>query len=142
MGIQLINGMFDLSVAGVANMCGVIVGALMASGMHPGPAMVITFVIGACVGVVNGLLVTKLGTNAMVTTLGTWWACQGVSYGLTGGISFHRFPEGFQNLGQGRVLGQSRQPGGSFAVNSQNAAGGTAGQGGLNKLLPGGGQGW
>ena len=105
MGIQLINGMFDLSVAGVANMCGVIVGALMSSGMHPAPAMVITFVVGACVGAVNGLLVTKLGTNAMVTTLGTWWACQGVSYGLTGGISFHRYSEGFQNLGQGRVLG-------------------------------------
>ena len=105
MGVQLINGMFDLSVAGVANMCGVIVGALIASGMHPAPAMVITFAVGACVGVVNGLLVTKLGTNAMVTTLGVWWACQGVAYGLTGGISFHRYPEGFQALGQGSILG-------------------------------------
>ena len=105
MGVQLINGMFDLSVAGVANMCGVIVGALMASGMHPAPAMVIAFAVGACVGIINGMLVTKLGTNAMVTTLGTWWACQGIAYGLTGGISFHRFSEGFQALGQGRPLG-------------------------------------
>lgn len=105
MGMQLINGMFDLSVAGVANMCGVIVGALMSSGMHPLPAMAIAFAAGACVGLINGTLVTKLGTNAMVTTLGTWWACQGVAYGLTGGISFHRYPEWFQSLGQAKVLG-------------------------------------
>jgi len=105
MGVQLINGMIDLSVAGIANMCGVIVGALLASGVHPAPAMCIAFAIGACVGIVNGFLVTKWGTNPMVTTLGTWWACQGIAYGLSGGISFHRFSEGFQALGQGAILG-------------------------------------
>jgi ribose transport system permease protein len=105
MGVQLINGRFDLSVAGVANMCGVVVGALMANGVPPLLAVPIAFAVGACVGILNGVLVTKLGTNAMVTTLGTWWACQGVAYGLTGGISFHRYSEGFQALGQGSILG-------------------------------------
>ena len=37
------------------------------------------------VGLINGLAVTRLKMNPLMTTLGTWWIAQGIAFGVTQG---------------------------------------------------------
>jgi ribose transport system permease protein len=57
------------------------------------------------VSLVNGYLVVRKRTNALVSTLATWWICVGVTYGLTRAMSPHNFPSEFLVIGQFQVLG-------------------------------------
>ncbi len=99
MVILLVGGMFDLSVDGVVNMTGVVVGALLVAGIPIPLAIAGGFLAGGLVGLINGVAVTRLKMNALMTTLGTWWVAQGIAYGLTAGISSHGFPQAFKDLG-------------------------------------------
>ncbi|MHB1539633.1 MAG: ABC transporter permease, partial [Solirubrobacteraceae bacterium] len=97
--------MFDLSIDGVVNMCAVITGLLLVAHVAVPLAVLAGLVAGATVGVINGVAVTKLKMNPLMTTLGTWWAAQGIAYGLTNGVSPNVFPAGFDNIGAGSLLG-------------------------------------
>lgn len=101
----LVSGMFDLSVDGVVNMSGVLCGTLIARGYDYRVAIIVALVAGSAVGLVNGLAVTKLRANALMTTLATWWITQGIAYGLTSGYPSSAFPAGFQRLGGPGPLG-------------------------------------
>jgi ribose transport system permease protein len=105
MVMLLIGGMFDLSVDGVVNMTGVITGALLASGVAIWLAVAVGVVSALLVGLVNGVAVTRLKMNPLMTTLGTWWVSQGLAFGITQGISSHSFPQGFINIGYAAPFG-------------------------------------
>jgi ribose transport system permease protein len=107
MVMLLIGGMFDLSVDGVVNMTGVITGALLASGAGIGPAIAAGIASALVVGLINGVAVTRLKMNPLMTTLGTWWVSQGLAFGITQGISSHTFPQAFIDLGYSAPLGIS-----------------------------------
>ena len=85
MGLLLIAGSLDLSVAGVALACGSVLVALLRAGVPPWAALIIMLTLGAALGSVNGFLVNVLGTDAMLTTLGMMILLRGVSYPITGG---------------------------------------------------------
>ena len=57
------------------------------------------------VGLINGIAVTRLRMNPLMTTLGTWWVSQGLAFGITQGISSHSFPQSFIDLGYSAPLG-------------------------------------
>jgi ribose transport system permease protein len=100
MVMLLVGGKFDLSVDGVVNMSGIVTGTLMtAVGTPMLPAIGAGAAAGLLVGLVNGIAVTKLKMNPLMTTLGTWWVAQGAAYGLTQGISPHRFSPSFVAIG-------------------------------------------
>lgn len=101
----LVDGMFDLSVDGVVNMTGVIVGALIVQGIPVLLAVLAGLTAGALVGLVNGVAVTRLKMNPLMTTLGTWWVAQGIAYGITQGISSTRFPKEFIDIGMATPFG-------------------------------------
>jgi ribose transport system permease protein len=105
MAFLLVARMFDLSVDGTVNMTGVVAGILMTHGAAVPLAILTGLAIGAAVGAVNGVAVTKLRMNPLMTTLGTWWIGQGVAYGLTVGISPHLFPSAFVRIGGGMLGG-------------------------------------
>jgi ribose/xylose/arabinose/galactoside ABC-type transport system permease subunit len=105
MVILLVGGMFDLSVDGVVNMTGVITGALLVQGIPIPVAIGVGLLAGGFIGLVNGVAVTRLKMNPLMTTLGTWWVAQGIAYGLTAGISSHGFPQEFKDLGLATPLG-------------------------------------
>jgi ribose transport system permease protein len=105
MVILLVGGMFDLSVDGVVNMTGVVVGALLIQGVPILPAIGLGLLAGGFVGLINGIAVTRLKMNALMTTLGTWWIAQGIAFGFTQGISSHSFPKEFIAIGMGTPLG-------------------------------------
>jgi ribose transport system permease protein len=104
--LLLAAGRFDLSIDGVATMCGIIAGKLMVGvGLSWPLAFALALAVGLLVGFINGFLIEVLGLNPLMTTLGTWWVTAGIALGLTQGFDPTGFPQGFNNLGQARVGG-------------------------------------
>lgn len=103
--LLLIGGHFDLSTDGVASLTGIIFGLLATHKMAWPIAVLIAMAFALGVGIVNGIVVSKLHVNGLIATLTTWWICLGVGLGLTKAIAPYNFPDAFQLLGQARVFG-------------------------------------
>ena len=65
-------------------------------------AVLAAVVIGALVGLVNGLAVTRLKVPPLIVTLGTLTAVRGLAYLAMGSNQVRNFPESFLWIGQGR----------------------------------------
>jgi ribose transport system permease protein len=84
--LPLVSGYFDFSLGAIAAASSVFTAGLMSFDDLPlGLAMTVGIAIGVVVGTVNGLLVTKLGLNSFVTTLGMATLLGGVIQWYTGG---------------------------------------------------------
>jgi ribose transport system permease protein len=82
--ILLIAGQFDLSVgSGVAFVALVL--ALTIDQLGVLPASVLAMLVGVGIGLINGFLVTKIGVNALITTLGTLAIFRGLTQSIGGG---------------------------------------------------------
>ena len=68
-------------------------------------AVLAAVVIGALVGLVNGLAVTRLKVPPLIVTLGTLTAVRGLAYLAMGSNQVRNFPESFLWIGQGKVMG-------------------------------------
>ena len=83
----LVAGEFDLSVGYTASLAGVVACTLMQKhGFGIPEAFVVTLALGALIGLVNGLVVTVIGVNALVATLGIGTIVIGVNYAIAGGL--------------------------------------------------------
>jgi ribose transport system permease protein len=100
----IIGGGLDLSVAAVAGLAGVIVALMHANGISIWVGCLTALVIGAGVGVLNGVIVTKLRLNPLIATLGTMSIFSGLSMVMTGGLSKPLFVPAFNWLGSGRIF--------------------------------------
>ncbi len=94
----LIAGGFDLSVSGTVPLGGVIFTLLINRGLHISEAWAMAVVAGCMIGLANGLIVTRIGINALVTTLGTWSITVGLAYVVTNGETL-----AFKDLNQGPI---------------------------------------
>ena len=101
----IIAGGLDLSVAAVAGLAGVLVALLAAFGLNIWLACLAALLVGSALGFGNGLIVTRLGLNPFIVTLGTMSIISGLAMVLTGGLSKPLFIPAFNWLGSGRVLG-------------------------------------
>lgn len=120
MAMLLIGGMFDLSVTGVANLSVVLVGytfTRLVGQMDDTLLIILVIAIGLfaglVVGVVNGLAVTRLRMNPLMTTLATWWMAQGAATGVAGGESRHNFVGSFRDIARFQPL---RELGEAFPI--------------------------
>lgn len=95
----------DLSVGYTMAFTGVVVGMLMKSGVAVVPAILIALVVAAVIGIVNGFLVSIVGLNSFITTLGMSCALEGLMLVLSNGTSVTGLPQTFKAIGQGRLLG-------------------------------------
>jgi len=103
--LVLVVGEMDLSIGYAASLAGILVTGLMANQGLPLPiAILVTLLIGALIGTVNGLLVTKVGVNAVVATLGVGTVLIGLAYGYTAGSPIISVPTAFTNITLGRFL--------------------------------------
>ncbi len=100
----LVGGMFDLSVDGVVNMSGVVTGALLFQGVNIWLAITAGIGSALVIGLINGIAVTWLKMNPLMTTLGTWWIAQGIANGITSGLPASTFPQPFVDLGYAQPL--------------------------------------
>ena len=85
--LAIISGGFDLSVSGVVPLGAVAFALLTNAGAPVSIAVLAVVAAGACVGLVNGLIVTKLGINPLITTLGTLSISAGSAYSLSSGVT-------------------------------------------------------
>jgi len=102
----LVVGEFDLSIGYAASLAGVLVtGLLVNQGLALPVAILLTLLLGAAIGAVNGLLVTKARVNAVVATLGVGTMLIGLSYGYTAGSPIIAVPTSFTNITLGAFIG-------------------------------------
>ncbi len=104
--MAVIVGELDLSVGYAASLHGVLVTGLIVQNQLPIPvAIVIVLALGALIGVVNGLIVTKLKVNSVIATLGVGTILVGLSFGYSSGVPIvSGVPESFLQLALGRWL--------------------------------------
>lgn len=82
----ILMGDLDLSAASVISLAGVVMGETMVNhGYSPIPAALAALLVGALVGIINGLIITKLKINAIIATLGTSSILSGIAFTITQG---------------------------------------------------------
>ena len=101
----IIAGGLDLSVAAVAGLVGVVIALLNAAGVNVWLAVIVALLLGALVGVINGLFATRLRLNPLIVTLGMMSIVSGSALILTGGLTKPLMAPGFNWIGQGRLFG-------------------------------------
>ncbi|MFV0405910.1 MAG: ABC transporter permease [Propioniciclava sp.] len=69
--LLMVAGYLDLSVGGVMALSGIVAAWASVSGMPTPVALLAGVITGAAFGLLNGLLVVKLGVNAVIATLGS-----------------------------------------------------------------------
>lgn len=85
--IVIISGGFDLSVSGTVPLGAVSYTLLINSGLPAWPAMALVTAAGALMGLLNGLIITRVGINPLVTTLGTLSITRGLAFTISGGVA-------------------------------------------------------
>jgi erythritol transport system permease protein len=120
--LVILNGGIDLSVGSILALSGVFAGALMQGvelqslGVILFPpvwaVVVLTLVVGALLGAVNGILVALFRVPAFVATLGVMYMARGIALLQTNGLTYNNLsgkPElgntGFDWLGFNRLAG-------------------------------------
>ncbi|MBO9524112.1 MAG: ABC transporter permease [Nocardioidaceae bacterium] len=104
--VTLAVGQFDLSAAQTLGMSAIVCSVLMAEHhVNPVLAVLLTLLAGLAVGSVNAILVTVVGMESLIATLGM----SSVLLALTGLFSNYQFvgpvPAGFQSFANHEVLG-------------------------------------
>lgn len=95
--LVLIAGGFDLSVAGTVPLGGVVFTILINHGVSLPVAWLVATLSGGVVGAANGLIITRIGINPLVTTLGTLSVTGGLANVVTAGetVPFNNLNSGF-----------------------------------------------
>jgi len=104
--LAVIVGELDLSVGFAASLHGVLVMGLIVSNQLPVPvAILIVLLLGALIGYVNGLIVTRLKVNSVIATLGVGTILTGLAFAYASGVPIVAgVPEAFLQISLGRWL--------------------------------------
>jgi ribose transport system permease protein len=105
MMVVMISGGFDLSVGSTLAFTGVIACKLLESHVPIWMAVAIALLLGAAIGYANGALITMVGINPFIATLGTLSMVRGLALAITQGMPVYGLPQPFAYLGEGRVFG-------------------------------------
>ncbi len=105
MAILLASGGFDLSVGSVMALSSTVVAMLLLDGVPIPVAAALGIVLGAIAGLGNGLLVTVMGINPLIATLGTMSITRGIALVLTEGFSLSSLPPEFAWIGKAAIGG-------------------------------------
>jgi len=102
----ILLGDIDLSAAAVMSLCGVLMaGLIVRNELHPIAAALLVLGAGALIGVANGLIITWIGINAIITTLGTASILGGLAFIYTGGKTIYGDPiDRIEFLARGRLF--------------------------------------
>jgi ribose/xylose/arabinose/galactoside ABC-type transport system permease subunit len=96
----------DLSMDSVASLTSVVTATLMIDNKFPFyVAMPVGLALGAALGLVNGLIITKIKLPPFIATFGTWLLFKGLTVLWIDGRVISGFSKEFTYLGIGRFLG-------------------------------------
>jgi simple sugar transport system permease protein len=82
-GMLMICGEFDLSIASLIPLCSFVFVTLLMKGINPALALIILLPVGVALGLVNGVIVVKTGLPSFIITLSTLMFWRGVVYILS-----------------------------------------------------------
>jgi len=106
MSFVLISGGIDLSVGYQMSLVGVMTAMMMMLwGFPVWAAIVLGLLLGTFLGLINGLIVTRIRTFPLIVTLATSVIFQGVSYIVSQARTFRDYPAAFQFIAKGRLGG-------------------------------------
>jgi erythritol transport system permease protein len=98
MTFVIITGGIDLSVGSIVGLCGMVAGGLILNGidLHFGytvffnvyEIILITLCLGVAIGLINGLLITRLNVAPFIATLGTLYVARGAALLSSDGSTF------------------------------------------------------
>jgi ribose transport system permease protein len=94
----------DLSVGGMVSLSVVLAMMAVKAGMPPAFLPVACVVVGTLLGLLNGLLVTRLKILPLIATLGTLFVYSGLALALTGGAAQSGVPAWLLPWGRGMIL--------------------------------------
>jgi len=103
----VIVGELDLSIGFAASMEGVLVTGLIVHNRLPiAVAVLMVIAVGALIGLVNGLIVTKARVNSVIATLGMGTIIVGLNFAYSSGVPIVAgVPEAFVEISLGRFHG-------------------------------------
>ena len=103
--VPLVANEWDLSVGATAGLAGIFAASYMSAGGSLVVGILIALAVAFAVGLANGLLITRFGVNAVITTLGTSVVIAGVVNQKTGGLAVvSNLPRPLVKLGQSTFL--------------------------------------
>jgi erythritol transport system permease protein len=116
MTFVVLAGGIDLSVGSVAGLAGMVAGGLLTVGFFghstgAAAAVIIALLVSCFVGLLNGVMVTRLGVAPFIATLGTLYIARGSALLLSHGATFPDLsgsatrPSNFIWIGQSFLLG-------------------------------------
>ena len=116
MALIIIAGEIDLSVESMVGLSASILGFLYAAGVPHRARDPVVLVVGALGGLLNGVLVTRLGLPSLVVTLGTLALYRGLALVVLESRGVSGFPDWFTTFGFGTVPGHCRSRGRSSSI--------------------------
>ncbi len=107
-GLLMISGEFDLSVGSNFSFSAIVFGFLLKAGLSSILALLAVLVMGALIGLVNGLITIRTRIPSFITTLGSLFFWNGMALWVTGGwpVSFITPPALLNVLG-GYTIGSA-----------------------------------
>lgn len=109
MGITMLTGGINLSIIAGANACSLVMAAIIVN--HPdqplflGLALLAGLLVAVAIGMLNGVLVAKIGVSPILASLGTMTLITGLNILLSNGAVISGFPAAIQYLGNGNIFG-------------------------------------
>jgi ribose transport system permease protein len=95
----------DLSIAANLGLSACLAAAAIKSSGSITAGIGAGLVCGTMIGVVNGLMVTRLRLPPFIATYGMLWMVYGINYWYMAGDTIYGFPEAFRSIGSGYGLG-------------------------------------
>ena len=105
MTMVIISGEIDLSVASMVALSGCFLAYLTALGVPIAIGIPLAILLGATIGSFTGFLRSKFRVPSFITTLALLTGLRGAALMLTGGFALTPFPDWYNFLGGGTVLG-------------------------------------
>lgn len=103
--IVIISRGIDLSVGASMALAGVVAAMMMKAGIPIAICLLAALMVGAAVGLLNGLIITVMRVPPFIATLGTLGIARGVALVITDGLPVSFLPQAISWFGRGTILG-------------------------------------
>lgn len=101
--LLMVSGGIDLSIGGVVGVSGMVSVLLVNMGAPLPLAFAAAVALGTLVGAFNGFMVSVVGINTVIATLGTMYVTRGATQVLGGGMSVRPKDPGYAFIGSGDI---------------------------------------
>ena len=100
----MVTGEIDFSIGGNIGLTACLTALLLEKGLPGWLVVVIALAAGAAMGAFNGMLVTGVGVNSIIATIGTMFIWRGIGYTLTNGESILAMNPVIDFIGRGFIF--------------------------------------